>query len=120
MRALLDRGVDAVGPADDKSRVAPLAHPGFEPLGEFEGGEVGTALVEDDDAGVAGQGDIDPGALGGATLSASLGFSKSKSTSESHDETVVASNITGTDVNLVARGDGTPGSGTLSVTGSIS
>ena len=59
-----------------------------------------------------------PGALGGATLSASLGFSKSKSTSESHDETVVASNITGTDVNLVARGDGTPGSGALSVTGS--
>jgi filamentous hemagglutinin len=60
----------------------------------------------------------DPGALGGVSASISLGISKSKSTSETHDETVVASNIAGTDVNLIARGNGTPGSGTLDVIGS--
>jgi filamentous hemagglutinin len=52
----------------------------------------------------------------GVTVSASLGFSKSKSTSEGTDQTVVASNISGGSVNILATGEGAKG--TVRVTGS--
>ena len=46
----------------------------------------------------------------GVTVSASLGFSKSKSTSASTDQTVVASTVSGGDVNITATGAGATGS----------
>ena len=53
---------------------------------------------------------------GGATLSASIGFSKSSASSAAHDETIVASDITGGNVALSARGGGA--ASTISVIGS--
>ena len=57
----------------------------------------------------------DAGSLG-VTVSASIGFSKSKSTSASTDQTVVASSISGRDVNITATGAGS--AGTVKVIGS--
>ncbi|MBO9519443.1 MAG: hemagglutinin repeat-containing protein [Porphyrobacter sp.] len=48
----------------------------------------------------------DPGSLGGVNVSASVGFSKSRSSGESHDETVIGSTVSGGNVNLVASGAG--------------
>lgn len=52
----------------------------------------------------------------GITLSASLGFSKSKSTSEGADQSIIGSNISGGNVNIVATGSGD--AGFVRVTGS--
>ncbi len=52
----------------------------------------------------------------GVTVSASIGFSKSKSTTATSDQTVVASRISGGDVNIIATGTGAAGS--IKVTGS--
>jgi filamentous hemagglutinin len=52
----------------------------------------------------------------GVTVSASLGSSKSKSTSESTDQTIVASSVSGRDVNIIATGAGS--AGTIKVIGS--
>ena len=60
--------------------------------------------------------DNKPGANLGVTVSASLGFSKSKSTSASTDQTIVASSISGGDVNIRATGAGA--AGTIKVIGS--
>jgi filamentous hemagglutinin len=50
------------------------------------------------------------------SVTASVGFSKSKSTSASSDQTVVGSSIAGGDVNIIARGAGDQS--TISITGS--
>ena len=52
----------------------------------------------------------------GVTVSASIGFSKSKSTSASTDQTIIASSVSGGDVNIIASGAAS--AGTVKVIGS--